>query len=114
MCAKLTVDQEELQTISNIINPTKNTKLTHYMPVIWGKMKCRLGKAKLKSIRILFNSGDISSIIIGKHMQKMWKEMTKSVRWGTQGAMSLNPKFIVSVQFVPVLHAKIGQFRIRF
>ena len=79
------MDQEELKTISNLINLTKNTKITHYMPVLRGKMNCRLGKAKFNSLMIVLKFGAIYSIYLGKHMQKLRKKMTKSVRWSTQG-----------------------------
>ena len=49
-------DKGKLYTISKVINPTKNTKVTHYMPVLLGDMNCRLGKVKFNSLRILLYS----------------------------------------------------------
>ena len=48
-------------------------------------MNCTFGKAKFDSLRILLYSGSISSIVIGKHTQKLRNKMTKSVYWSTQG-----------------------------
>ena len=72
------VDQEEFQNISNIINPTKNTKIIHYTSVLKGDMNYRLRKAKFKSFRILLNCRASWSIIISEHIQKLWKKVTKS------------------------------------
>ena len=46
-------DKGELYTISKIINPIKNTKVTHYMPVLWGDTNCRLGKVRFNSLMVI-------------------------------------------------------------
>ena len=84
-CAEHTLEKDELYTISKIINPTKNIKVTHYAPVLWGEMNCSLGKARFKSLRILLDCGASSSIVLGKNTHKLWKKTTKPVRWITQG-----------------------------
>ena len=84
-CMKRNLVQEQLQTISIIFDPTKENKTIHYMPVMWGEMNGRLVKAKFNFPRIILDYGASSSIILGKHMQKLRKKMTKTVRWSTQG-----------------------------
>ena len=67
LCAKITLDQEELNYFSKIVNPTKKTKNTHYTPGIWGEMNGGIGMAKFNSLWILRDSGASYSIILAKH-----------------------------------------------
>ena len=46
LCKKCTIGQEELQSLSKTINPTKNTKIVLYTPVPWGEMNSIIGEAK--------------------------------------------------------------------
>ena len=61
--------------IRNIMNPTKNGKYNHYTPVLYGEMNSRLGKAKLNSPLIILDSAASSSIVLGKHTQKLRKKI---------------------------------------
>ena len=68
-----------------LIDTTKKTKTIHYIPVLWGKINCRLGKVKFNSLGILLNYGSISFIIIGIYEHKFLKKDTNQVCWITQG-----------------------------
>ena len=48
-------------------------------------MNGRLGKAEYHTIRILLESGASSSIVLGKHTQKLRHKKTQPVKWSTQG-----------------------------
>ena len=76
---KKTLDQEELQSISKITNPTKNTELIHYTTVIWGEINVLLDKVRFHSLMILLDSGTLSSIVLGKHTKKFQKKRTKMI-----------------------------------
>ena len=64
------------------------------------------GKARFNSPRILLDSGARSSIILGKHTQKLLKKKTKLVGWSTQGC-DFNTNFTTKVYTVlPELDVK--------
>ena len=44
-----------------------------------------LGNAKFNSLKIILVYKTITSIILGKNLQKFWKKTTKKFRWSTQG-----------------------------
>ena len=48
-------------------------------------MNGRLGKTKFRTLRILLESGGSSSIVLGKHTQKLRHKKTQPVKWSTQG-----------------------------
>ena len=48
-------------------------------------MSGRLGKAEFNLPRIILDYGSRSSIILGKHIQKLREETTKPVCWSKQG-----------------------------
>ena len=76
--------EKELYRISHLINTTlKKTK--HYVPMLLGNANGRLRKAKYRTLRILMNSGAISSILLGKHTHKLRHKNTQPVKWSTQG-----------------------------
>ena len=48
-------------------------------------MNSRLGKSRFNSLLIFLDYREISSILIGKHTQKLWNKNTNPVHWNTQG-----------------------------
>ena len=45
--SKITLAQEKMNCLSKIIDPNKNTKMTHYKPLLWVYINGRLRKARL-------------------------------------------------------------------
>ena len=69
------------------------------MPVLRRKINCGLVKSKFKSLGIILYSGTILSIILGKYMQKLWKNMTESVHWSAQ-VVDFHKKSKIEVELV--------------
>ena len=67
-----------LNKIIHLVNPTKKRENIHYTPVFYGEISGRLGKSKFHSPRILLNSGVSSSIVLGKHTNKLTKKYSLS------------------------------------
>ena len=63
-------------------------------------MKVRLGKEKVNSLRILLNPGASSSIIIGKHTNKLRNKNTKHIHWSTKGG-DFNINYTSKVEIAP-------------
>ena len=62
----------EWDLLHDILNPTKRTKKnSQYSPIIQGYMNTRRVKDKFKEFITLLDSGCISTIVIGKLIQKL-------------------------------------------
>ena len=63
----------ECNLLHDIINPGKRTEtlISYYFPIIHGFMNTQKGKANFKNIRILFNSGCSSTIVLGGLINKL-------------------------------------------
>ena len=76
---------KELYMISHLINPNKKRKNKHYVPIQLVNANRRLGKSKYCKLSIPLDSGVISSIVLGKHKQKLCHKNTQPVKWSTKG-----------------------------
>ena len=65
------LEPKYLYYLSKIINPTKNTKIIHCVPVLWGETNGRLRKSRFNPLRNILDSGASSYIILGKNMQRL-------------------------------------------
>ena len=84
LCAERILDQEELQTISRITNPSKKNKNIYYTPILWEEVSIRFVEETFNSLIIIMDSRTNSSIVLGIHTQKIKKKITKLVPWSTQ------------------------------
>ena len=62
---------KESFSINETIKPTKNIKTKHYTPSLPIEINIRLGKSKFHYLKIVFDSKSRSSIILGRHTQKV-------------------------------------------
>ena len=68
----------------------------------------RLDNDNFNSLRILIDSGESSSIILGKHMQKVQKKMINPICWSTQVG-DFNNDYTSELEFLlPELDMKKG------
>ena len=77
--------EQELYNISHLVKQTKKRKNKHYISILLGDAKGRLGKANFVSLRILLDSGSSSSIVLGRHKNKLCCKHTQPVKCSTQG-----------------------------
>ena len=96
---KCILDNEKLQNIGKLINPTKNNENRHYMPVLLGNMNCRLRKSKINLLINILDSVDISSVILGKNVQILRNKTTNPVHWITKGG-DLKKNYQIRVEIV--------------
>ena len=81
----------ETNAISTIVNknnerPTKRSRLTHTVPILFGRIRTRLGKLKTpKDIRILLDSGGSGCIIKREFVKKLRLKHDKTTEWTTAG-----------------------------
>ena len=63
----------ECNELSNLLNTTKRkkSKNSHYSPILKGCMNNRSGTAKFRNFRIILDSGNSSTIVIGKLTSKL-------------------------------------------
>ena len=76
--AEGTLVQKEFYYLIKIFNLTKNSKIIHYVPVLWGVTDGKIGKVKFIFPRILLEFRASFYIILRKHMQKLRKKNDQS------------------------------------
>ena len=54
-----------INLLHDILNPPKCTKNCHYYPILHGCMNTRKGKVNFESFRIIFDSGCVSTTVMG-------------------------------------------------
>ena len=72
--------------LHDIINPPKRAKNVnnHYSPILHRCMNNRKGKARLKTFRVLLESGYSSTIVIGSIVKQISLEEDALMQWNTQ------------------------------
>ena len=75
---------------SNTLSKIRQTKLKkvksqHLSPIMMGDCNTRLGKPKFKPIRILFDSGTTSTIVVHNVAKKLCINKSRTMKWSTKG-----------------------------
>ena len=98
----------EFNLLHYIINPPRLAKNinSHYSPIIDGWMNTRKSRAKFKNLRIILDSGCISTIVMGRLVGKLFPEKYSVMQWTTQ-AGNITTNFKAKIDFtLPALSAK--------
>lgn len=81
-----------MYALSEMRRPKKKTRKEHLSPIAIGTVNVRRGKVKTNIVRILFDSGTSSSIILGEFTKKLKTKDAPSTTWLTKGGTFVTNK----------------------